>query len=190
MLKFRSHLQNYASIADFEQSCLEKFEIVKKELTAILGIECNIELSGFNPQFNIEPFYLESFHFSMTCYEYVMTFEHGSSRFDETLVGLTKLRFVELDENLNLGNLDLQHLVIGKISSNDLAHSSINVSYSVPEKSGTVVVKYSPDVRDGRVIERFSSNDTLISIVDEATSILNKLKEAVKNSEAILEPIK
>lgn len=190
MLKFRSHLHNYASIADFEKGCLEKFELAKKELIAVLGVDCNIELSGFNPQFNIEPFYLESFNFSMTCYEYVMTFQHGSSTFDETLVGLIKLRFVQLDENLNLKSLALQHLVIGKLSENDLSHSSIKVSYSVPEKCGNVTVKYSPDVSNGRVMEEFICNDTLVSTVDKATSVLSKLKEAVKHSEAILEPIK
>lgn len=190
MLKFRSYLQNYASLADFEQSCLEKFETVKKELTSILGVDCNIELSSFNPQFNIEPFYLESFHFSMTCYEYVMTFNHGTSRFDETLIGLTKLRFVQLNEKINLENLELHHTVIGKIENNDRSCSSILVSYSVPEKSGNVVVKYSPDVSNGRVMEEFIHNGTLVSIVDGATSILHKLQKAVKNSEAILEPIK
>lgn len=193
MLKFRSHLQNYASIADFEQSCLEKFEIIKKELTTILGVDCNIELSGFNPQFTIEPFYLESFHFSMTCYEYVMSFNGCSSTFDDIFIDLTKLCFVHLNKNFNLDSIELQHTDMGKSSDEHRAFSGIRIVYSIPETSANIIVKHSADVshgRDGILMEEFNRHGTLISVVDEATSILHKFKKAASKADVQLESIR
>lgn len=190
MLKFRSHLQSYQSIDDFKQSCLERFESVKKELTDILGVDCHIELSSFNPQFSIEPFYLESFHYSLRCFEYVMTFASSSYTFDDTLIGLTNLRLVHLDKDLNLDSVELKHTDIGKISTGNRSFSGINISYSIPESCAHVIVKHSPDVSEGRLIEDFTRDGTLMFIIDEATSILNKFKESVNNSTAKLEPVR
>lgn len=192
MLKFRSHLHNYASIADFEKSCLEKFQTTKKELTSILGVDCNIELSGFNPQFDIEPFYLESFHFSMTCYEYVMSFNDCSSTFDETFIDLTKLCLVRLDMNFNLDSIELQHTDMGKISDEPHTCSGIRIVYSIPEASAHIIVKHSADVShglDGLLIEEFNRHGTLISVVDEATSILDKFKKAASKADLQLDSI-
>jgi hypothetical protein len=193
MLKFRGNIEAYKSIDDFKQNYLDRFDTVKKQLTDILGVDCNIELASFRPQLSIQPFYLESFHYSLTCFEYVLSFNDCSSTFDETFIGLTKLCFVRLDKNFNLDSIELQHTDIEKLSNEPRAYSGIQVVYSVPESSAKIIVKHSPNVshgRDGLLMEEFNRQGTLISVVDEATSILDKLKKAASKADVKLESIK
>ncbi len=193
MLKFRGNIEAYKSIDDFKQNYLDRFDTVKKQLTDILGVDCNIELASFHPQLSIQPFYLESFHYSLTCFEYVLSFNDCSSTFDETFIGLTKLCFVRLDKNFNLDSLELKYTDMGKLSDEPRAYSGIQVVYSVPESSAKIIVKHSPDVshgRDGLSIEEFNRHGTLSSVVDDATSILDKLKKAASKADVKLEPIK
>jgi hypothetical protein len=193
MLKFRGNIEAYKSIDDFKQNYLDRFDTVKKQLTDILGVDCNIELASFLPQLSIQPFYLESFHYSLTCFEYVLSFNDCSSTFDETFVGLTKLCFVRLDKNFNLDSIELQHTDIEKLSNEPRAYSGIQVVYSVPESSAKIIVKHSPDVSDGRdglSIEEFNRQGTLSSVVDEATSILDRFKKAASKTDVKLESIK
>lgn len=193
MLKFRGNIDAYKSIDDFKQNYLDRFDTVKKQLTDILGVDCNIDLASFRPQLSIQPFYLESFHYSLTCFEYVLSFNDCSSTFDETFIGLTKLCFVRLDKNFNLDTIELQHTDIVKLSDEPRAYSGIHIVYSVPEASAKIIVKHSPDVshgRDGVLLEEFNLQGTLISVVDEATSILDKLKKVASKPDVKLESIK
>lgn len=193
MLKFRGNIEAYKSIDDFKQNYLDRFDTVKKQLTDILGADYNIDLASFRPQLSIQPFYLESFHYSLTCFEYVLSFNDCSSTFDETFVGLTKLCFVRLDKNFNLDSLELKYTDMGKLSDEPHACSGIQVVYSVPESSAKIIVKHSPDVSYGRdrlLIEEFNRQGTLSSVVYEATSILDKLKKSASKADVKLESIK
>lgn len=193
MLKFRSNIEAYKSVDDFKQNYLDRFAAVKNQLTAILGVDCNIELASFKPQLSIEPFYLESFHYSLTCFEYVLSFNDCSSTFDETFIGLTKLCFVYIDKDFNLERIELQHTDMGKISEGSRFYSGIHIVYSVPAESAKVLVKHSPDVshgHDGFLREDLNPQGTLISVVDEATSVLNKLKKAANKADVTLESLK
>lgn len=180
MIKFKASSKDYASMDDFKQACFNRFELVKKELNALLGVDCNIELSSFSPQFSKNNIYHEAWNLSSKDFEYVMSFESVSRKFDKTSIGMVNVSSIGLDNTLSLNKIALHHIAVGKTADEDRSYAGIRIVYSVSDTCADVSVKYASDVSDGALSSAFTKVGSLISIVDESTSILKGFKESRK----------
>lgn len=190
MSKFKAKSSDYPSLADFKQSCFERFELVKKDLNAILGVECNIELSNFTPDFHKKTIYLEAWNLSSKGFEYVMEFRDTPVRLEKTFIGESYLHSVRFDENFNLSVIELRHTAIGKLLNDDRSLSSIWLTHAVQSKISDVIIKHTPDVSFGLLIDKFNRTADIISVLDEATSVLNGFKKAAQESKSVLKPLR
>lgn len=190
MSKFKAKSEDYPSLADFKQACLDRFELVKKELNAILGVDCKIELSNFTPDFHKKTIYLEAWNLSSKGFEYVMDFRDTPVCIEKTFIGSSYLYSVSFDENFNLSVIKLRHTAIGKLANNDCSLSSICLTHFVHSKVSDVLVKHTPDARVGLLLDKFNRTADIISVLDEATSVLNGFKKAAQESKSVLKPLK